>query len=116
MFGVSNTVTLYNGHNWGDDFVWKGNEFIFGSYGSINFESDDRKALLKALTDARGNWVTISKLKGDKDTNYARATIKQIENRLAPKLKKHVSIPSTKDDDLEPRPPGQGAYRIKFIP
>lgn len=101
--------------NWSDDFVWRGNEFVFGGYGSINFSSDDRKALFKTLTDARGNWIAISKLKGNKNANYVRATIKQIEDRFTPELRRHVSIPSTQDDDLEPKP-SQGAYRMRFSP
>jgi len=101
--------------NWSDDFVWKGNEFVFGNYGSINFSSDNRRALFKTLSDARGNWIAIGKLKGNKDANYVRATIKQIEDRFIPELKKHVIIPSTQNDDLEPKP-SQGAYRIKFTP
>lgn len=100
---------------WHEDFKWQGDNFVFGNYGSITFSSDDRKKLFKLLTDAKGNWVSISKLKGGKNVNYVRPTIKQIEDRFTPKIKSHISIPSTQDDNLKPKP-NQGAYRIKFTP
>lgn len=112
---LSPSVKIVKNIEWVDNFRWQGDTFVFGDYGKVIFSSDDRKALFRTLTDAKGDWVSISKLKGNKDTNYTRATIKQIEDRLEPKLKKHISIPSTQDDDAGEKPL-QGAYRIRFIP
>lgn len=109
------TAQKINSIEWVDNFRWQGDTFVFGDYGKVNFSSDARKALFRTLTDAKGDWVSVGKLKGHKDTNYTRATIKQIEDRLEPKLKKHISIPSTQDDDAGKKPL-QGAYRIKFDP
>jgi hypothetical protein len=97
---------------WTDDFRWNGNNFIFGKYGSISFTSKDRKSILKALTDKKGGWATITELKGDKNPSYVRSTIKQIEDRLPKTAKGHISIVSTQDDDAQGKP-NAGAYRIK---
>lgn len=97
---------------WTDDFKWDGNNFIFGKYGSISFTSKDRKSILKALTDKKGGWASISELKGDKTAGYVRSTIKQIEDRLPETAKGHISIVSTQDDDTAGKP-NAGAYRIK---
>ncbi len=99
---------------WRDSFKLDGEDFIFGDYGKINFKSKDTKYLFKQLFDARGGWVTIQKLTENKNTNYTRSTIKQIEKRMGVNLKKHIDIPSTRGDDLEPKP-SQGAYRLRFI-
>ncbi len=100
---------------WQNDFQWHGNKFVFGTYGFIDFDSPDRKELFKRLTEAKGYWVEITKLEGSKDSQFVRPTISQIESRFEPTLKKHISIPATEDDDLEPKPTN-GAYRIKFEP
>lgn len=97
---------------WTDDFTWDDNDFIFGKYGSISFTSKDRKSILKALTDKKGGWVTITELKGDKNPSYVRSTIKQIEDRLPETAVGHISIVSTQDDDAQGKP-NAGAYRIK---
>lgn len=97
---------------WTDDFRWDGNDFIFGKYGSISFTSKDRKSILKALTDKKGGWATITELKGGKNPSYVRSTIKQIEDRLPETAKGHISIVSTQDDDAQGKP-NAGAYRIK---
>lgn len=97
---------------WSDDFRWEGNDFVFGEYGSIHLQSEDRKYLFKALTDKKGGWATINELKGNKDAGYVRSTIKQIEDRLPEKAKKHIKIVSTQDDDSVGKP-NAGAYRIK---
>lgn len=101
---------------WQNDFHWEGNNFIFGEYGSISFNSTERKALFKKLTDKKGGWVKVTELRGDKNDDYVRATISQIEKRIRSKFGKFLSIPSTKDDNASGKPEGQGAYRIKFIP
>lgn len=110
----TNNVLLDQEPYWQDDFVWEGNKFIFGNYGFIDFDSNERKILFQELTKAKGNWVKVSEL--GKTANSVRPTISQIEKRFDLNLKKHVSIPSTKDDDLIGKPDGQGAYRIKFDP
>ena len=97
---------------WSDDFRWEGKDFVFGKYGSINIVSQDRKHILKTLTDKKGGWATISELKGNKDAGYVRSTIKQIEDRLPKKAKEHIKIISTQDDDSMGKPT-TGAYRIK---
>lgn len=105
---------------WLDDFVWQGNTFVFGDYGNITFSSTDKKNLFKTLTDARGDWTTIENMEketGKNGVSYIRSTIGQIEKRFKPKLRKHVSIPSTREDedDVGTKPDqGKGAYRIKF--
>ncbi len=99
---------------WQDDFKWEGNTFRFGQYGEVTFSSEDRKTMYVKLTDQKGKWTTISTLRGRKNPNYVRATISQIEKLFSPELKRYVSIPSTKDDPLEPKP-ASGAYRIKFV-
>jgi hypothetical protein len=71
--------------------------------------------MFKKLTDAKGNWVKVAELKGSKNKDYVKSTISQIETSFLQELRQHISIPSTKDDDLEGKPEGQGAYRIKFI-
>ncbi len=100
---------------WSDDFQWDNKSFIFGKYGKIDFTSKDRIHILKVLTNKKGKWATISELKGNKDASYVRSTIKHIEDRLPEKAKKHISIPSTTEDDFENKP-NEGAYRIKFLP
>src|SRR6266568_698095 len=100
---------------WRDDFHWEGNKYVFGVYGSIAFDSPERKALFKKLTDKKGGWVKITELKSNKDERYVRSTIRQIEQRTKKSpLNKDISIPSTQKDDAEGKPEGQGAYRIKF--
>jgi hypothetical protein len=103
---------------WSNDFHWDGKKFIFGEYGSTsNFSSDDRLALFKEFTKAKGFWVLMTSLikatKTKKDAVYIRQTIGQIEGSFSKELRKYISIPSTKDDDLEPKPQNS-AYRIKF--
>lgn len=103
--------------DWSEDFVWKGNDFIFGNYGKVSFVSPDRKKLFKLLTDAKGNWVTVQKMEketGKDEAHYIRPTIGQIEHQFRSGLRKYVSIPSTRDDDAGVKP-SQGAYRIRFI-
>lgn len=102
---------------WSESFKWQGKDFIFGKYGKRGFNSKTTIALFRSLTNAEGNWVTVRKLKEDsgKDENYVRPTIGQVEKSMNPELKKYISIPSTKEDDLQPKP-SQGAYRIKFSP
>lgn len=98
---------------WSENFRWEGKDFIFGQFGKITFTSDDRKHILKSLTDKKGGWATINDLKGDKDAGYVRSTIKQIEDRLPKEAKGHIKIVSTQeDDDIEK--PSTGAYRIKI--
>jgi hypothetical protein len=100
---------------WQANFRWEKNAFVFGTYGQKDFSSSDRKAMFKKLTDAKGNWVKVAELKGSKKKDYVKSTISQIETSFLQELRQHISIPSTKDDDLEGKPEGQGAYRIKFI-
>ena len=103
---------------WGDDFVWKGEEFVFGEIGKIYFYSKNRKYIFNKLTDEKGMWVLVVVLKNlpieSKTYDFVRPTISQIEKRLPP----GVSIVSTRDDkdcpqELKPDN-NQGAYRIKF--
>ncbi len=103
-------------NQWQDDFRWEGDKFVFGEYGDIYFDSEDRKVIFQKLADSKGKWVSIIKLRGNKDDDYVRSTISQIEARFDKNLKKYMSIPSTKDDDLQGKPDRQGAYRIKFTP
>ncbi len=103
---------------WSEDFRWEGNNFVFGELGSINFKSDVKISLFNALVGAKGGWVTIRELKKitEKDEkSYIRPTIGHIENDMSPKIKKHINIPSTRDDNLSPKPQS-GAYRIKYQP
>lgn len=102
---------------WSDDFKWQGKSFVFGKHGTVNFNSKPRIALFRELTQARGGWITVQKLKEitAEDENYVRPTIGQIERGMKKELRKHISIPSTEEDDLQPKP-SQGAYRIKFTP
>jgi hypothetical protein len=100
--------------NWSDDFQWDKNSFVFGKYGKVSFTSNDRIHILKVLTSKKGNWATISELKGNKGADYLRSTIGQIEKLLPKEVKKYISIPSTTDDNLGNKP-SEGAYRIKFI-
>jgi len=101
--------------SWSNNFKWQNKVFIFGKYGKINFNSEIRIALFKELTNAKGGWVRVRKLKEitGKDDSYVRPTVGQIERSMKPSLKQHISIPSTNDDDLQPKP-AEGAYRIKF--
>jgi len=99
---------------WPEDFKWEGKDFVFGKYGSICFKSEDRRFILKTLTDKKGDWATINELKGKKDAGYIRSTIKQIEDRLPEKAKGHITIISTQDDDSKEKP-NMGAYRIRVL-
>lgn len=102
---------------WSKDFKWQGKGFVFGKYGERSFSSKITRKMFDALTKAEGNWVTVKELKKISNNNedYVRQTLWQIEKSFKPKLKKHVSIPSTTGDDLKPKPlGGAGAYRIKF--
>ncbi len=101
---------------WQNDFHWENSKFIFGSYGSIDFISPDRRKLFKKLTDARGRWVPIRTLRASKNDSYVRSTISQIEERMSAALRVYVNIPSTKEDNADGKPELQGAYRIKFTP
>ena len=101
---------------WQTNFKWMGSKFTFGEYGSTGgFNSSIKKKIFSEFVNAKGSWVTIRKLKEltDKGDNYLRPTIGQIEKAFDKELSKFVSIPSTNDDDLEPKPQ-EGAYRIKF--
>lgn len=101
--------------NWSKSFKWQKKVFIFGKYGEISFNSKIRIALFKELAKEKGSWVTVRKLKEitEKDDSYVRPTIGQIEKSMKPNLRQHISIPSTNDDYLQPKPV-EGAYRIKF--
>lgn len=101
--------------NWSDDFRWEDKNFVFGKYGSISFTSDDRRHILKILSDKKGGWATLKELRGNKDDDYVRSTIKQIEDRLPEEAKEHVLIVSTQDDNSKEKP-SVGAYRIKIKP
>jgi hypothetical protein len=104
------------GIEWQDAFEWHGNDFVFGKYGKVTFVSPDRKKLFKLLAETRGNWVTVQKMMKETEKDEAafiRPTIGQIEKQFKPELRRHVSIPSTQDDDAGVKP-NQGAYRIKF--
>lgn len=109
-----------NAPRWQDDFKWQGKKFVFGQYGSTGvFNSKTRRTLFHELTEAKGNWVTVRKLKQavDKDEAYVRPTIGQIERSFDISLRRYISIPSTvTDEDDLPTKPQQGAYRIKFTP
>lgn len=103
---------------WSDDFKWQGNkQFVFGRFGIVNFNSKSRIDLFRELTKAKGGWVTVKRLKDitGKNDSFVRPTIGQIERSMKAELKKHISFPSTGEDDLQPKP-SQGAYRIKFSP
>jgi hypothetical protein len=100
---------------WPNDFVWDGETYIFGKFGTIDFDSEDRKHIFKVLTDKKGGWATINDMKGNKDAGYVRSTIKQIEDRLPKEVKKKIKILSTKDDDIEEKPK-VGAYKIRILP
>lgn len=103
---------------WQEDFSWQGKKFVFGEYGSTNtFNSKTRRDLLREFTKTKGNWVTVKRLKEvtNKDEAYVRPTIGQIEKSFSSSLKNHISIPSTEEDNLQPKPQ-EGAYRIKFTP
>ncbi len=107
-----------NQPNWQNDFIWEGKRFVFGKYGSTSiFNSKIRLTMFRELTKAKGNWVTVNQLKKltSKDETYLRPTIGQIEKTFNSNLKKYISIPSTEEDDLQPKPP-KGAYRIRFTP
>ncbi len=104
---------------WQDVFGWINNKFVFGEYGSTGeITSPTKKKLLDELVKAKGNWVTISKLKlaTNKDNDYVRVTIGHIEKSFDSNLKKHISIPSTVEADDTFPAPQQGAYRIVFTP
>lgn len=100
---------------WPEDFRWEGKTFVFGEYGKIDFKSKDRRHIFKTLTDKKGDWATIREMKSEKDAGYVRSTIKQIEDRLPKKVKEHIIIISTRDDDSEEKP-NVGAYKIKILP
>jgi len=99
--------------NWDNKYKWEGDTFVFSDRGEISFNSIPTKRLFEALTKKKGNWTTMNELRNatGKNDNYLRATIRQIEERLKRLL---ITIPSTMNDDLVPKPlGGQGAYRIK---
>ena len=103
---------------WSGDFKWEGKRFVFGQYGNTGyFSSKDRKAMFEELVDAKGGWVTVKKLKAitKKGEDYVRPTLGQIERGLSKELRKFISIVSTEDDDMQPKPT-EGSYRIKFSP
>ncbi|EKD57582.1 MAG: hypothetical protein ACD_57C00224G0005, partial [uncultured bacterium] len=103
---------------WSNDFKWEGKKFVFGQLGEIVMTSDTKIKLFEALTNARGNWVKVSelvKVTGADEKSYVRPTIGQIEKGMKPELRKYISIPSTRDDDLSPKPES-GAYRIRYQP
>ncbi len=58
-------------------------------------------------------WLS-ERLEQNKDDDYVRSTLSQIEDRMSAELRKYVNIPSTKADDADGKPELQGAYRIKF--
>ncbi len=99
---------------WQKNFHWENYTFVFGEYGSVEFTSPVRRALFKKLTDAKGHWVAVRTLKGNKNDDYVRSTLSQIEERMSAELKKYMNIPSTKEDNAPGKPELQGAYRIKF--
>lgn len=100
---------------WEENFKWNNDVFEFGEIGEIGFTSSDRKKLFESLTNAEGNWVTVKKLiaNTEKNEKYVRSTIQQIEERMAPKLKRFVDIPSTQDDQAG-EVPAEAAYRIRY--
>ncbi len=100
--------------NWSSEYKWEGYTFSFGNRNNISFQALPTRKLFTTLTRKKGGWAAISELKREtgKDANYIRATIRQIEVRLRQKISFPVSIPSTKDDSLQPKPQ-EGAYRIK---
>lgn len=103
---------------WRKDFKWMGKKFLFGEYGNTGrFKSKNRLAMFKELAKAKGNWVSIRKLReitGQGDV-YIRPTIGQIEKAFTKELRSHIEITSTREDDFEPKPTGgEGAYRIKL--
>lgn len=100
---------------WSEDFKWKGKTFVFGSYGKIIFTNEDTtKKMFKMLSGAKGNWVAVANMRKEvkKDANYIRSTLGQIRKRLP----SPINLPSTREDNLELKPPEGGAYRIKFNP
>lgn len=102
---------------WSNDFKWQGRRFVFGQFGSIVFNSKTRQDLFRELTTTKGNWVTVKKLEEvtNKTHDYVRPTIGQIERGMKQELKKHISLVSTEENSLLPKPT-YGAYRIKFTP
>lgn len=102
--------------NWSNEYKWSGNTFSFGNGNDISFQTLPIRKLFSTLTRKKGGWATISELRREtgKDADYLRATIRQIEVRLKNNISFPVSIPSTKDDNLLPKPV-EGAYRIKII-
>jgi hypothetical protein len=100
---------------WQDDFVWQDKNFIVGDYGSVDLKSPIRLKLFSMLTEAKGNWVKVQDMRAEtgKDASFIRSTLGQIEKQFKPDLRKHLSIPSTKEDNLGNKP-SQGAYRLKF--
>ena len=108
------TISKQSQDVWNEDFHWERDTFVFGNYGSILLNSKARRELFKKLTDAKGHWVRISELRGDKRDSYVRSTLSQIEKRFGEQLGKYISIPSTQADDAEGKPAGQGAYRIRI--
>lgn len=114
---IPTTQQSSTGIEWQEDFQWHGNDFVFGDYGKATFVSPDRKKLFRLLTDAKGHWVTVQKMvkETEKDEGtYIRPTLGQIERQLDSKIRKHISIPSTQEDDAGQKP-SQGAYRLKFV-
>lgn len=97
---------------WRDDFIWKGNTFVFGTIGSIDFEDKDAKRLFEALVSKRGNWLTRTEYEKDFTYEYIRPTVKAINTRLIEKIKGRVKIVSTKSDKTDYLKPNKSAYRI----
>lgn len=100
--------------NWSNEYKWEGNTFSFGNGNDISFQSLPTRKLFAVLARKKGGWATMHELKQEtgKNPEYIRATIRQIEVRLKHKIRLPVTIPSTKDDNLQPKPQ-EGAYRIK---
>jgi len=101
--------------NWSSDYKWEGSTFSFGTENDISFQTLPTKKLFAALARKKGGWATMHELirETDKNPEYIRATIRQIEVRLKKIISFPVTIPSTKDDNLLPKPQ-EGAYRIKI--
>lgn len=108
---ITNTVP-----NWRDDFVEEDGKFCFGNYGSKKYKSKTRESIFRLLFEANGNWVKVSSITSivEKDDDWVRVTINQMEKDLPIGLKEYISIPSTTEDATLKRP-STGAYRIKFI-
>ena len=112
---ISPPATAY----WQDNFKWKGNEFIFGRIGSIEFEDQKRKGFFEMLANKKGTWLKRSEFEKDGfDYDYVRPTVDAVNTRLLNKTQKKVKIVSTKSDETSyPKPDGNvSAYRIRITP